>query len=88
MEYVLFYYNDKFFRSNCHVCFLGKKPISTIFTLMNNIIYYTLPGQFITVIIYTELIFNFLMCENNWIYVYFDTLLIYCEFVIDGRKMF
>ena len=48
---------------------------------------YRTPGQFITVIIYTAL-FNFLVCENNWIYVYFDTSLIYCEFVIDGRKMF
>ena len=87
MEYVLFYYNDKFFRNNCGICLLGKKPISTIYTLMKNIIYYALPGQFITVIIYTAL-FNFLMCENNWIYVYFDTSLIYCEFIIEGRKMF
>jgi hypothetical protein len=59
---------------------------TTIYTLMNNIIYYTLPGHSITVIIYTAL-FNFLMCENNWIYVYFDTSLIYCEFVIDGTLL-
>ena len=52
---------------------------------MKNIIYYALPGQFITVIIDTAL-FNFLISENNWIYVYFDTSLIYCEFVIDGKE--